>query len=95
MIGLAMKAGKIVSGEFSVETGIKNGNVLLCIIAEDASDNTKKKFTNMCTFRQITLITLSDKAGLGKAVGKEYRATLGVVDEGFAKTILSKIGDNV
>ncbi|VDN45919.1 K-turn RNA binding protein [Petrocella atlantisensis] len=93
MIGLAMKAGKVLSGEFSVETGIKNSSVLLCIIASDASDNTKKKFTNMCAYRQIKMITLGDKISLGKAIGKEYRATIGIVDEGFANAILSKVGE--
>lgn len=86
-----MKAGKVVSGEFSVETAIKSGDVLLCIVAEDASENTKKKFKNMCTYRNIDLIEFGDKITLGGAIGKEFRATLGVVDEGFAKAIKSKL----
>ncbi|PKM66284.1 MAG: hypothetical protein CVU95_11525 [Firmicutes bacterium HGW-Firmicutes-2] len=61
--------------------------------ASDASDNTKKKFTNMCAYRQIKMITLGDKTSLGKAIGKEYRATIGIVDEGFANAILSKVGE--
>ena len=44
LIGLATKAGKTVSGEFSTE---KTGKGLLVIVAEDASENTKKKFRNM------------------------------------------------
>ncbi len=43
MIGLCQKAGQIQSGEFSVETAIKAGHAHLVIIAENASDNTKKK----------------------------------------------------
>lgn len=86
-----MKAGKVVSGEFSVETAIKDGQVFLCIVAGDASDNTKKKFKNMCTYRNIDLIEFGDKTLLGAAIGKEFRATIGIVDEGFAKTIKSKL----
>ena len=41
LIGLAMKAGKVVSGEFSVEKCIKSGKARLVIIATDASENTK------------------------------------------------------
>ena len=36
MIGLATKAGKVVSGEFAVEKAIKDGKAFLVIIAEDA-----------------------------------------------------------
>lgn len=93
LLGLAMKAGKVLSGEFSVEQGIKDGSVSLCIIATDASDNTKKKFNNMCTYRSIQLIELSTKAGLGQAIGKEYRATLGLTDDGFVKAILAKVSE--
>lgn len=88
MISLAQKAGKVVSGEFSVEKGLKEGEVVLCIIASDASDNTKKKFNNMCTFRSIDMIVLADKDQLGKTIGKQQRATLGITDEGFKKGIL-------
>ena len=46
LIGIAMKAGKLVSGEFSTETAIKSGKAYLVIITGDASKNTVKKFTN-------------------------------------------------
>lgn len=44
LIGLATKAGKTVSGEFSTEKSIKTGKGYLAIVAGDSSDNTKKKF---------------------------------------------------
>ena len=50
MIGLAQKAGKIVSGEFATEKAVKTGKAALVIVAGDASENTKKMFTNMCAF---------------------------------------------
>ena len=43
LIGLAQRAGKAVSGGFSVEKAVKEGRAALVIIAEDASDNTKKE----------------------------------------------------
>lgn len=53
LIGLATKAGKTVSGEFSTEKSVKTGKGLLVIVAEDASENTKKKFRNMCSFMKF------------------------------------------
>ena len=41
-LGLAMKAGDVVSGEFMTEKAIREGIAKLVIVAEDASGNTKK-----------------------------------------------------
>ena len=46
-LGLAQKAGCIASGEFAVEKAVKGGLACVVIVAEDASDNTKKKMRNM------------------------------------------------
>lgn len=88
LISLAMKAGKVLSGEFMVEKGLKEGEVVLCIVAKDASDNTKKKFNNMCKYRSIDIIELADKEQLGRIIGKKFRATLGITDDGFKSGIL-------
>ena len=48
LIGLATKAGKAVSGEFSTEKAVKTGKARLVVVSEEASDNTKKMFC-ICT----------------------------------------------
>ena len=45
-LGLAMKAGDVVSGEFMTEKAIREGIARLVIVAKDASGNTKKKFAD-------------------------------------------------
>lgn len=92
LIGLATKAGKIVSGEFSTEKSVKTGNGFLVVAAEDASENTKKKFRNMCSFYQVPIYFYGDKESLGRAMGKEYRACLAVQDENFVKAIMKELG---
>ena len=87
MIGLAQKAGKIVSGEFATEKAVKTGKAALVIVAGDASENTKKMFTNMCAFYEVPVYIYSDKETLGHAIGKQFRASLPVADEGFRNTI--------
>ncbi len=42
LLGIAQKAGRVVSGEFSVEKAVKEGKACLVLVAKDASDNTKK-----------------------------------------------------
>lgn len=94
-LGLAQRAGKLVSGEEAVEAAIRKGKVHLLIIAEDASLNTKSKFLNMARHRRIDYEILGMKEQLGMAIGKARRAVVGVVDRGFAETIHSHIGDSV
>lgn len=87
MIGLAMKAGKVVSGEFMTEKMIKTGKAFLVIVSYAASDNTKKMFRNMCAFYEVPFYIYGTKEELGHSMGKEFRASLAVTDEGFAKSI--------
>lgn len=91
LIGLATKAGKTVSGEFSTEKEVKTGRAALVIVADDASANTKKKFQNMCDFYEVPIYFYKDKDALGHAMGKEFRASLAVLDEGFAKGIIKQL----
>ena len=91
MLGLAAKAGKIESGEFSTEKAVKEGRAYLVVAASDASDNTKKKFSDMCNYYHVTMKVFSDKVSLGNACGKEFRASLAVTDEGLAKAVVKQI----
>ncbi|MCR4587409.1 MAG: ribosomal L7Ae/L30e/S12e/Gadd45 family protein [Lachnospiraceae bacterium] len=93
LIGLAQKAGKIASGEFSAEKAIQSFRAELVIVAENASDNTKKHFRDMCDFREIPFITYDDRERLAQAIGKEVRVVLAVNDAGFAKAIQKALQD--
>ena len=57
-------------------------------MVEEASDNTKKMFRNMCTFYEVPYYEFGSKAELGHALGKEMRASLAIQDEGFSKAIV-------
>ena len=79
-----MKAGRCTSGEMMTESETKSGRARLVIIASDASENTKKKFRDMCKFYEVPIYIYGDKDTLGHAMGKEFRASLAILDEGFA-----------
>ncbi len=91
MLGLAKRAGKVVSGEFMTEKTVKDGRAILVMVAEDASDNTKKMFRNMCEFYHVQICEYSNKEELGHAIGNEMRASLAITDEGFVKAILKHL----
>ena len=93
MIGLAQKAGKVASGEFSTEKAVKEGRAGLVIVSIEASDNTKKKFLNMCAYYKVPLYFYGTKAELGLAIGREFRASLAVTDRGLAEAIKKQMPD--
>ena len=87
LLGITTKSGKLVSGEFSTEKAVKEHKAVLVMVAEDASDNTKKMFTNMCTYYKVPIYFFGIKDDLGHAMGKEFRASLAVLDKGLADAI--------
>jgi ribosomal protein L7Ae-like RNA K-turn-binding protein len=87
LLSLAAKAGFVASGEFSTEKSVKERKAFVVIVAGDASENTKKMFTNMCTFHEVPIYFYSEKIELGHAIGREFRASLAINNNGMAKNI--------
>lgn len=87
LIGLAKRAGFVESGEFCCEKAVKEGRAKLVIIAGDASDNTKKKFTNMCSYYKKDILIFGIKDDLGHSLGNEFRASAAITDSGLAEKI--------
>ena len=73
LISLSMAARKVSSGEFSVEEAVKEGKACLVIVAGDASDRTKKHFSDMCDFRNIPIKFFSDKDRHRSGQARYYR----------------------
>lgn len=95
MVGLATRAGKTVSGEFATEKSVKEKKARLVIVAEDASDNTKKLFRNKCDYYHVPIYVTGLKEELGRVTGNQSRASLAVIDEGFAQAIIEKMNAHV
>ena len=94
LISLATKAQKTVSGEFCTEKEVKSGAAALVVIANDASDNTKKKFRNMCDFYEVPFYQFGEMEMLGHSIGKQERTSLAVLNEGFADSIQKHLEDS-
>lgn len=92
LIGIATKAGKVVSGTEIVNENIKNKKAKLVIIAEDCSEKTKSNFEYTCNQYSIKHIIYENIASLSKAIGKDNRAVICIKDKGFAEQILKIYG---
>ena len=88
-LGLAMRAGKIKSGESVILSDIKTNKIKLVIVATDASDNTLKVMKNKSESNQIPLRSFGTRVELGIALGKGERVNIGVTDNGFAKIVIN------
>lgn len=95
MLGLAQKAGKVASGEFSTEKAVKSRKAFLVVVAADSSDNTKKMFEDMCRYYNVPIYCYSDKETLGHCIGKRFRASLAVIDEGFSRQIIKHLDNGL
>jgi ribosomal protein L7Ae-like RNA K-turn-binding protein len=87
MLGLATKARYLVSGGYMTERAIKSGTAKLVIVAEDASANTRKSFSDACNFYQVPIYFFGISTELGQAMGKEARVSLALTDTGFAVAV--------
>lgn len=83
-IGFAMKAGKLVSGDFSVEKLARAGKARLLLLDGAASDNTKEKYQALSASKNVELIEVTD---LGNWIGKPGRMVAAVTDLNFTTMI--------
>lgn len=91
LLGLAQRAGKVISGDFIVEKAMKRKDPKLVLFAGDCAANNEKKYTQLAETHQIPLHSIANKEALGTAIGKEVRVVVAVLDDGFAKAILKEI----
>lgn len=91
LIGLAMKAGKIVAGTDACLEEMKKGKISLVMIASDASDRTKMTLKKESEKYHIAVYEVLSIEELSKAIGKVNKAIIGIKDVGFSKKMISII----
>lgn len=91
LLGLCMKAGRLLSGSEQVKTAVKDGRGILLILAEDSSERTKEEYIRLAKLSGITWRIFGEKEKLGHAVGKGIRAVILISDSGFGTSLLQRI----
>ncbi len=82
-----MRAGKLVTGDEGVMAAVKSGDAKLVIVAEDASDNTRKKMNDKCRSYRVPIMEFGSRDELGQSIGKAERVVIAVTDKGFAQML--------
>ncbi len=96
-LGLAKKAGKIMSGTNLVSTFIRSDNKpSLVVLANDASDNTKKLLESASRHHKVACITTSYTMDqFSDAIGASYYIScIAVFDKGFADMIMKNLRES-
>ncbi|WP_199426039.1 YlxQ family RNA-binding protein [Thermaerobacillus caldiproteolyticus] len=91
LLGLANRARKVVSGEELAIKEIRSGRAKLVLLAEDASVNTEKKISDKCASYGVPLRKVPDRYMLGQAIGKDARVVVAIIEEGFAKKLITML----
>lgn len=89
LLGLANRAGKVISGEELTVKQIRGGNAKLILLSADASRNTAKKITDKCNSYEVPMKIVENRHLLGQAIGKEARVVVAVMDDGFANKLVT------
>lgn len=86
-LGLCNKARGLVSGEEIVCEYLASGKVKYVFIANDASDNAKKKIMNKAKFYSVEVCEAYSSFELSSAIGKVGRMVIGITNESFIKIL--------
>ncbi|HEO0542168.1 TPA: YlxQ-related RNA-binding protein [Streptococcus agalactiae] len=84
LIGLAQRAGRLITGEELVIKAIQNQQVSLIFLANDAGPNLTKKVTDKSNYYKTEVSTVFSILELSDALGKP-RKVVAVADAGFSK----------
>ena len=87
MLGLCMRAGKIISGEKACVQAVRMGSACAVILDRAAAKNAVKAVTDACTFYEVPLIYAPEDE-LGYAIGKPGRMVAAITDPSMADRIL-------
>lgn len=90
MLGLAQRAGKVISGEELVEKAIMQKKAKVVFVASDSSDATKDKFDKKCFFYKIPTIFDYNSSQLSHAIGKT-RKIICITDINFANAFKKEV----
>lgn len=91
LLGISTKAGKLIAGTDLVIEEMARGNVKLVIIAEDASEKSKKNMKYYCEKYNVENIVFGTIDNLSKAIGKHNKAIIGIKDINLASAIKNQI----
>lgn len=95
LLGLAKRAGRLVSGSTAVLQAFNEHRVRGLILADDASVATQKKYEQITLAAGVPLYRALSRDVLGSALGKEApQAAVALLDGGFWQSVVKILNKN-
>jgi len=85
LIGLGLRAGTVTVGTGIVRAGLQRDDVVLVVVAGDASERTRSKVIGPAQARGIPVVAAPSAEALGRAVGREQVQAVGIRDRHLAR----------
>ena len=86
LLGLATRAGKVITGIELCEKAVKSKKAKLVIITKETAKSTANMFKGV----GIPVVCVESKEKLGSFTGKDIRSVAVVTDENFASAIVKE-----
>lgn len=87
LLGMARRAGQLVSGTETVSAAIRRGQVALIVAATDLSPKTKERLTRLAQAHRVRLLFGASRAELSAATGQASRGVFGLTQKDLANAI--------
>ena len=93
LLGLACRAGQIVLGADIALQEIRAGKAALALLDAGASEGTRKKLLDACTFRSVPVYTLPENE-ISRACGRDGRMAAAVRKGNLANRMQELLSEN-
>lgn len=92
-IGLAYRASLLTSGFDAIEIALHTGEVELLIVAKNGSEKQRAKLLRIAKEEEARCRTFGTAEQLGRAIGKDMRIAVAILDRGMADKLLLRIDE--
>ena len=87
LLGMAQRAHCIASGRTAVEQAARNGTAKVLLVAGDAEEASRREYEELAKRCRIPCRIGLTREQLGACLGKEYRASAAILDDGFRASL--------
>jgi len=91
LVGIARKAGCVITGTSQMVSAISRQEVRLLFVAEDAAEGSSEKMTRLAEQAGVEWVRFADQKRLGQIAGRENRNCLGITDKQFADSLALEV----
>ena len=91
LLGLARRAGSLITGSEAVKGATRSGSLSAVVFARDASANAHRRIEPALEREGVRWSECGVRTTLGAAVGKGPLAVVGITDAALARTVLGRL----